>query len=33
MIMGYEMIEKLNMEGLKNYLKTRGVKVTGRKTR
>ena len=31
MIMGYEMIEKLNMEGLRNYLKTRGIKVRGKK--
>ena len=31
MIMGYEMIEKLNMEGLKNYLKTRGIKVRRKK--
>ena len=29
--MDYEMIEKLNMEELKNYLKIRGLKVTGRK--
>ena len=29
--MGYEMIEKLNMEGLKNYLKTRAIKVIGKK--
>ena len=31
MIMGYEMIKKLNMEGLKNYLKTRDIKVRGKK--
>ena len=29
--MDYEMIEKLNMEELKNYLKIRGLKLTGRK--
>ena len=29
--MDYETIEKLNMEELKNYLKIRGLKVTGRK--
>ena len=29
--MDYEMIEKLDMEELKNYLKIRGLKVTGRK--
>ena len=29
--MDYEMIEKLNMEELKNYLKIHSLKVTGRK--
>ena len=29
--MDYEMIEKLNMEELKNYLKIHGLKVKGRK--
>ena len=30
-IMDYEMIEKLNIEELKSYLKIRGLKVTWRK--
>ena len=29
--MDYEMIEKMNMEELKNYLKIRDLKVTGKK--
>ena len=29
--MDYEIIEKLNMEEIKNYLKICGLKVTGRK--